>query len=123
LPVFRAVFRTIPGTALRLLPQQINYLFDDPLQRGWCEHTDLSRDQAVVRRKKLAGASIADPLHRTAGEVTRNQFYGSRVRLWVAGNLTQDVVTSSRVGQNNGRAQLGLREIGERELDEDYCSC
>ena len=53
-------------------------------------------------------------------EIWGIQSHCRRVAVGVAGHLAKDPVFAARVGQANGRPDLGLGQVGEGERDEDY---
>ncbi len=59
----------------------------------------------------LPGRRVALGPKRTAGEARLDQRNRSRVPIRVAGNLAENPIVTARVGEDNGRPQLCLRQI------------
>lgn len=81
---------------------------------------DFSNHQISAGGEQLPWPGVAVRAKRTGGEAGRRQVDSPWVAIWVTGNLAEDPVTTTGVGQDRSRPELRLREIGERERDGNY---
>src|SRR2546428_10742998 len=67
-------------------------------------------DQRGVGSEELAGSGETDPLQRAGGEICVVNSHSGRVRVGVAGDLTEDPVIAARGGKNKaGRSFVAER--------------
>jgi hypothetical protein len=97
-------------------------MLDDGAKGECLESSDLRPDKRSVRREELARSREAGPLGRTSRERRLRQFNGQGIRIRIARHLAEDVVVATSGSEHDGRAELGLREVGEGERDENYAS-
>jgi hypothetical protein len=81
---------------------------------------DFSHHQISAGGEQFSRPRIAIGAKRARREARRWKVDSTRVAVSIACNLAQDPVTTACVGQDGCRPELGLREIGERERDENY---
>jgi hypothetical protein len=84
-------------------------------QRG-----DFSYHQISAGSEQLAWPGIAVGAERARAEARWRQMHGSWVAIRIARNLAEDPVAAAGIGQDDGRPELRLRQIRERERDENY---
>jgi len=121
-----------PGTSspLRRLksqnrfPKEVNDRLNDTPEHVRRQHRGLARDEIVTRGEELARAGVADNAQRPGRKCRVIQFDGPCVPVWLARDLTEDLIATTGIGEHHRRPQFGLRQVGERESDEDdsaYC--
>jgi hypothetical protein len=84
------------------------------------ERGDLSHHQLLVGSEELARPGVAVRVERARTEARRRQVNRSRVAVRIAGDLAEDPVAATSVGQNDSRAQPGLGQVREWEGNEHY---
>jgi len=94
--------------------------FNEVLASLGIQSGDFSHHQISAGGEQLPRPGIAVGAKRARREARRRKVDSARVAVGVARNLAQDPVTTARVGQDGGWPELGLREIGERERNENY---
>jgi hypothetical protein len=101
-------------------PQNRDDSFDEVSARLGIQGGDFSNHQISAGDEQFAWPRVAVRAKRARREARRRQVDGAWVAVSVARDLAEDPVTTACVGQDCGRSELRLREIGERERDEDY---
>src|SRR5438034_6006960 len=99
---------------------------DESLAGLGVENGDLSDHQLPAGGEQLARPRVAVGTQRARVEARRGQVNRPWIAVGIAGDLAENPVVSTGIGQGNGRTQLRLREIREGERDEDYpsgCRC
>jgi hypothetical protein len=114
------MFDAPAGSATMRNAQNRDDGFDEVLAGLGIQGSDFSNHQISAGGEQLAWSRVAVGAKRARGEARRWQVHGRWVAVWVARNLAEDPVATAGVGQDGGRPELRLREIGEREGDENY---
>jgi hypothetical protein len=107
------------STTIRAAQNRDDGFDEEPTGLG-IQDGDFSNHQVSAGSKQLAWPGVAIGAKRARDEARRWQVDGARIAVWAARNLAEDPVPTAGVGQNGGRPELRLREIGERERDENY---
>jgi len=84
------------------------------------EDGDLGDHQLLAGGEELARPGVAVRPERPRTEARLRQLNSARIAIRVAGDLAEDPVRAPGVGQSDSRAQLGLRQVGEWERNENY---
>ena len=61
---------------------------------------------------------VLSMIKKRSGSVVN--FDRSRIAVWLARDLSEDLIAATGVGEHDRGSQLGLGEIGERKSDQDY---
>jgi hypothetical protein len=84
------------------------------------EDGDLSNHQLLVGGEELTRPGVAVSAERARTEARRCQVNRSRIAVRVAGDLAEDPVATTSVGQSDSRTQLSLGQVREWERNENY---
>ena len=115
-------FQVTRSSSAHRRPQESDNGVNDPLECVRRQHGELAGDEVLTGGEQLAWASVAHHPERAGRERSVIHFDRSRVAVWLARDLSEDLIAATGVGKHDRGTQLGLGEIGERESDQDHCA-
>lgn len=87
--------------------QEVHHGADNTHKRLFFKVADLSNDPVSVSGEELAGSRVAPDPQRTFTEVLMGDRDNPRVGVGVAGDLAQDPIFPTGIGQDDRGTQLG----------------
>lgn len=86
------------GSSIALFPRWTEHTDDrikQSAQRLFVQDADFRHEQLLIGREQLSGPRVTDDAERALREVGIRELSSLRVRIWTAGDLTQDPISAT----------------------------
>jgi hypothetical protein len=97
----------------RSAAKEIDNGINNACERVRLQRCQVVRDKVGARGEKLAGPGVAGDARRAGRKHRVVELDRSRVAVWLARHLTENLISATGVRERDGRPKLGLREAGE----------